>query len=42
MHYVQAVMVTPEGAIGLYLVIGVLILLAGWVADTALGSRRSD
>jgi hypothetical protein len=41
MSIVQSLMLTPQGAIGVYLGIGVAILVAGWAADMALAGRSS-
>lgn len=42
MSIVQAMMASAEGAMAFYLGIGVLILVAGWMADMALAGRASS
>jgi hypothetical protein len=42
MSIIQSLMGSAEGAMAVYIGVGVLILLAGWVADTALAGRTSS
>lgn len=39
---VQALMASPAEAIASFIGIGVLLLIAGWAADTMLATRRTD
>ncbi len=42
MNIIQNLMASAEGAMAVYLGIGVLILAAGWVADTMLAGRAAS
>ncbi len=41
MSYIQAWMSTPEGAMAVYVGVGVVILLIGQMMDTALAGRAN-
>lgn len=42
MSIIQSILTTPTGAMAFYLGIGVLILVAGWAADSMLGMNKKS